>query len=77
MPEFLNKLTDEDMKKESKSEAKNDALSNIVKALKCLSSRLSGQEETVKNLEVFRLKMILRYVEQESCVSVDMKTLEH
>ena len=62
MPTFLNGLTDEDLKKESKTEAKNDALSGIIKALKCLVSRIPAQEETVKNLEIFRLKVILRSV---------------
>ena len=64
MPTFLNGLTDEDLKKESKTEAKNDALSGIIKALKCLVSRIPAQEETVKNLEIFRLKVILRSVLQ-------------
>lgn len=60
VPKFLDKLTDDELKKESKSEAKNDALSSIIKALKQLVNRLPGQEEIAKNLEVFRLKMILR-----------------
>ena len=62
VPKFLDKLTDEELKKESKNEAKNDALSSIIKALKQLVSRLPNQEETAKSLEIFRLKMILRYV---------------
>ena len=61
VPKFLDDLTDEELKKESKIEGKNDALSGVIKALKCLASRLQGQEETVKNLEIFRLKMILRF----------------
>jgi len=60
VPKFLDSLTDEELKKESKTEAKNDALSSIIKALKQLVSRLPEQEETIKNLEIFRLKMILR-----------------
>lgn len=60
VPEFLDSLTDEELKKESKTEAKNDALSSIVKALKQLVARVPNQEETVKSLEIFRLKMILR-----------------
>ena len=60
VPKFLDKLTDEELKKESKTEAKNDALSSIIKALKQLVNRLPSQEETIKNLEIFRLKMILR-----------------
>lgn len=60
VPKFLDGLTDEELKKESKTEAKNDALSGIIKALKCLVSRVPNQEEIIKNLEIFRLKMILR-----------------
>ena len=60
MPKFLDGLTDEELKKESKIEAKNDALSGIIKALKSLVARVPKQEETIKGLEIFRLKMILR-----------------
>lgn len=60
VPQFLENLTDEELKKEAKNEAKNDALSMIIKSLKNLASRVPGQEETVKNLEIVRLKMILR-----------------
>ncbi|KAK6195512.1 hypothetical protein SNE40_000926 [Patella caerulea] len=66
VPTVLDKLTDEELKKESKTEAKNDALSSIIKALKQLVYRLPNQEETVKNLEIFRLKMILRLLQISS-----------
>ncbi|KAG1670256.1 putative ubiquitin carboxyl-terminal hydrolase FAF-X [Nymphon striatum] len=66
VPAFLDNLTDEELKKEAKNEAKNDALSAIIKALKCLASRVPNQEETVKNLEMFRLKMILRLLQISS-----------
>lgn len=36
MTEFLEKLSDEELKKESKTEAKNDALSAIMKGIKAL-----------------------------------------
>ncbi len=65
VPQFLENLTDEELKKEAKNEAKNDALSMIIKSLKNLASRVPGQEETVKNLEIFRLKMILRWAEHQ------------
>ena len=58
---FLEKLTDEELKKESKTEVKNDALSGIIRALKSLANRIPKQEEKAKSLEMFRLKMILRY----------------
>ena len=60
VPQFLDKLTDDELKKESKTEAKNDALSSIIKALKQLVYRLPNQDDTIKSLEIFRLKMILR-----------------
>ncbi|XP_076338950.1 ubiquitin carboxyl-terminal hydrolase 9X-like isoform X1 [Tachypleus tridentatus] len=66
IPAFLDNLTDEELKKEAKNESKNDALSGIVKSLKCLSSRVPNQEETVKNLEIFRLKMILKLLQISS-----------
>ncbi|XP_073726699.1 ubiquitin carboxyl-terminal hydrolase 9X-like isoform X2 [Misgurnus anguillicaudatus] len=66
VPQFLENLTDEELKKEAKNEAKNDALSMIIKSLKNLASRVPGQEETVKNLEMFRLKMILRLLQISS-----------
>ncbi|XP_062941292.1 probable ubiquitin carboxyl-terminal hydrolase FAF-X isoform X3 [Cynocephalus volans] len=66
VPQLLENLTDEELKKEAKSEAKNDALSVITKSLRNLASRIPGQEETMKNLEIFRLKMILRLLQISS-----------
>lgn len=66
VPQFLENLTDDELKKEAKNEAKNDALSMVIKSLKNLASRVPGQEETVKNLEIFRLKMILRLLQISS-----------
>ncbi|CAL4062679.1 unnamed protein product [Meganyctiphanes norvegica] len=66
VPAFLENLTDEELKKEAKNEAKNDALSAIIKAIKCLVSRVPSQDETAKNLEIFRLKMILRLLQISS-----------
>uniref|UniRef100_T1IZS4 ubiquitinyl hydrolase 1 n=1 Tax=Strigamia maritima TaxID=126957 RepID=T1IZS4_STRMM len=66
IPIFLENLTDDELKKEAKNEAKNDALSAIIKALKCLVFRVPNQEETAKNLEIFRLKMILRLLQISS-----------
>ncbi|XP_035221479.1 probable ubiquitin carboxyl-terminal hydrolase FAF-X isoform X2 [Stegodyphus dumicola] len=66
VPSFLDNLTDDELKKEAKNETKNDALSGIVKALKCLSAKVPNQETTVKSLETFRLKMILRLLQISS-----------
>lgn len=62
VPQILDNLTDDELKKEAKHDTKNDAISAIIKACKCLVSRIPNQEEMVKNLEIFRLKIILRYV---------------
>nr|XP_051686462.1 probable ubiquitin carboxyl-terminal hydrolase FAF-X [Oryctolagus cuniculus] len=66
IPQLLENLTDEELKKEAKNEVKNDALSMIIKSLKNLASRIPEQEETRKNLEIFRLKMILRLLQISS-----------
>ncbi|XP_063100555.1 probable ubiquitin carboxyl-terminal hydrolase FAF-X isoform X2 [Cavia porcellus] len=63
VPQFLEKLTDEELKEEAKNEDKSDALSMIIKSLKKLATRISGQEETIKTLEISRLKMILRLLQ--------------
>jgi len=59
---FLENLTDEELKKESKTEGKNDTLSVIINALKCLASRDPKLESKIKDLEMFRLKTILRFL---------------
>ncbi|KAK4027909.1 probable ubiquitin carboxyl-terminal hydrolase FAF-X [Daphnia magna] len=66
IPAFLDNLTDEELKKESKNEGKNDLISALVKFLKSLAQRVPGQEETLQNLEMFRLKMILRLLQISS-----------
>uniref|UniRef100_A0A146LHV0 ubiquitinyl hydrolase 1 n=3 Tax=Lygus hesperus TaxID=30085 RepID=A0A146LHV0_LYGHE len=66
VPQYLDNLTDDELKKEAKNESKNDAISSIIKSAKCLVSRVTGQEETVKQLEIFRLKMILRLLQISS-----------
>ncbi|XP_063224287.1 probable ubiquitin carboxyl-terminal hydrolase FAF-X isoform X9 [Bacillus rossius redtenbacheri] len=66
VPGILDNLTDDELKKEAKNESKNDAVSAIIKACKCLLSRIPKQEEMVKNLEIFRLKMILRLLQISS-----------
>lgn len=66
VPGILDNLTDEELKKEAKNESKNDAISSIIRALKCLVSRLPNSEEMIKNLEILRLKMILRLLQISS-----------
>ncbi|CAH3106557.1 unnamed protein product [Porites lobata] len=66
VPKFLESLTDDELKKEAKNEVKNDALSSIIKALKSLASRLTSREDIGKQLETFKLKMILRLLQISS-----------
>ncbi|XP_024944100.1 probable ubiquitin carboxyl-terminal hydrolase FAF-X isoform X6 [Cephus cinctus] len=66
VPVILDNLTDEELKKEAKNESKNDAISAIIKATKCLVSPVPHQEETIKNLEILRLKMILKLLQISS-----------
>lgn len=60
IPSILDVLTDDELKKETKNEGKNDAISSIVKACKQLAIKVSKQDELIKQLEIFRLKMLLR-----------------
>ncbi|XP_076235119.1 ubiquitin carboxyl-terminal hydrolase-like faf [Calliopsis andreniformis] len=66
LPVILDNLTDEELKKEAKNESKNDAISAIIKAAKCLVSRVPQQDEMIKNLQMLRLKMILRLLQISS-----------
>ncbi|XP_015113730.1 probable ubiquitin carboxyl-terminal hydrolase FAF-X isoform X2 [Diachasma alloeum] len=66
VPVILDNLTDDELKKEAKNESKNDAISAIIKAMKCLVSRVPMQEAMIKNLEILRLKMILRLLQISS-----------
>lgn len=60
IPSILDVLTDDELKKETKNEGKNDAISSIVKACKQLAMVIPKQDELIKQLEIFRLKMLLR-----------------
>jgi ubiquitin carboxyl-terminal hydrolase 9/24 len=60
VPKFLESLTDEEIKKECKSESKNDSISAVIRWLKLLATRVQNQEDLCKNLEILRLKTILR-----------------
>ncbi|KAM6149271.1 ubiquitin carboxyl-terminal hydrolase 9X-like [Rhynchocyon petersi] len=62
VPQILEAITEEEFKKETK----NEDLSMIIKSLKNLASRIPGKEETIKKLEIFRLKMLLRLLQISS-----------
>ncbi|KAK9879631.1 hypothetical protein WA026_006697 [Henosepilachna vigintioctopunctata] len=66
MPAILDKITDDELKREAKNESKSDNVSNIIKASKNLASRVPNQEELIRTLEGFRLKMILRLLQISS-----------
>lgn len=57
IPGILEQLSDEELKKET---ARSDMISSIIKCLKSLQGRNTDVEEHMRNLEIFRLKMILR-----------------
>lgn len=64
--ELLDNLSDEELKREAKPEGRSDSINGIVKAARCLASRLNNQDSLIKELEMFRLKMILRLLKISS-----------
>lgn len=64
--ELLDNLSDDELKREAKTEGRSDAINGIVKAAKALAIRLPNQENLIKELEMFRLKMILRLLQVSS-----------
>lgn len=64
--QLLNNLSDDELKREAKPEGRNDLINGIIKSARCLTSRLSNQESLIKELEMFRLKMILRLLKISS-----------
>ncbi|CAG9771327.1 unnamed protein product [Ceutorhynchus assimilis] len=66
VPGILDKLTDEELKKEAKNEQKSDVVSLIIRSAKNLASRVPEQEELIRTFEGFRLTMILRQLQISS-----------
>lgn len=64
--EMLNSLSDDELKREAKPEGRCDAINGIVKSTRCLASRLPNQDLLIGELEMFRLKMILRQLKVSS-----------
>jgi hypothetical protein len=62
IPNILEDLTDEELKREAKNESKNDVISTVIRSCRHLLSKLPNQEEKLKEFEMFRLKMLLRYL---------------
>lgn len=67
IPSLLDTLTDEELKREARSsENKSDAVSCLIRACKCVSTRILQNHELLQSLEMFRLKMILRLLQMSS-----------
>ncbi len=66
VPRHLESMSEEELKKETKGESKNDAMATIIRSLKSIAGVVPGQEESVRQLEMFRLKMILRQLQVSS-----------
>lgn len=63
---LMDGMSDEELKREAKPEGRSDSINGIVKAARSLASRLPNQENLIKDLEMFRLKMILRLLKVSS-----------
>ncbi|XP_030747882.1 probable ubiquitin carboxyl-terminal hydrolase FAF-X isoform X2 [Sitophilus oryzae] len=66
VPGILEKITDEELKREAKNEQKSDNVSLIIRSAKNLASKVPDQEELIRTLESFRLTMILRQLQISS-----------
>lgn len=64
--DLLDSFSDDELKREAKPEGRNDYINGIVKSARYLASRLPGQEDLIRDLEMFRLKMILRLLQVSS-----------
>ncbi|XP_067614161.1 probable ubiquitin carboxyl-terminal hydrolase FAF [Eurosta solidaginis] len=66
MLDFLYSFSDDELKREAKPEGWNEYINGIVKSARVLASRLPGEEDFLRDLELFRLKMILRLLHVSS-----------
>lgn len=56
----MHNITDEELKKETKGDARDNSPIEVVRYMRNLAARVSGQENIVRDLERLRLKTILR-----------------
>lgn len=63
---ILERVSDDEVRQEVKPENKNDCINNIVKSVRRLASTLVGEEKCIRDLETFRLKIILRLLQVSS-----------
>ncbi|XP_067625705.1 probable ubiquitin carboxyl-terminal hydrolase FAF [Eurosta solidaginis] len=66
MLDLLYSFSDDELQREAKPEGWNDYIDGIVKSARVLASRLPEQEDFIRDLEMFRLKMILRLLHVSS-----------
>lgn len=64
--EILDSLSDDELKREAKPEGRSETINGIVRAIRCLASRIPNQEHLIKELEMFRLKIISRLLQVSS-----------
>lgn len=64
--EILNNMSDEELKRDAKLDGKNDIVNGIIKYSKMLISRCANSDNLVKELEMCRLKIILRVLQISS-----------
>ncbi|XP_055619318.1 probable ubiquitin carboxyl-terminal hydrolase FAF isoform X2 [Toxorhynchites rutilus septentrionalis] len=64
--EILETLSDDELKREAKFEGKNDVISGIVKYTRALINRVPNQENLLRDLEMCRLRIILRVLQISS-----------
>lgn len=64
--EILDNLSDDELKRDAKLEGKNDVVNGIIKYSRLLISHSPNAENLVKDLEMCRLKIILRVLQISS-----------
>jgi ubiquitin carboxyl-terminal hydrolase 9/24 len=64
--DFLENLSDDELKRDAKFEGKNDLINGIIKASRALMNRCPNSEGLIKSLEMCRLKIILRVLQISS-----------
>jgi ubiquitin carboxyl-terminal hydrolase 9/24 len=64
--EILDNLSDEELKRDAKLEGKNDTVNGVIKSCRALMSHSPNFENLIKDLEMCRLKIILRVLQISS-----------
>lgn len=64
--EILNNLSDDELKRDAKLDGKNDLVNGIMKSARLLINRGANAENLMKDLEICRLRIILRVLQISS-----------